>query len=66
VRLKLFDKLRRKAQWNVYNMFDLYEFAECSNCGAEVEPDFSLFPEIIYPERCPDCGAKMVDTVAVY
>ena len=26
--MNLFDKLRRKAKWNVYNMFDLYEFAE--------------------------------------
>jgi len=54
--LEIFKK--KKAAWIVFNVFEKYEFAECSNCGAEVEPDISLFPSC-YPDKCPECGAVM-------
>lgn len=64
--MKLFEIFKRKqAHWNVFNTFELLEFAECSRCGAEVEPDFTYFPHTIYPLRCPCCGAEMTHSEAV-
>ena len=33
----------------VFNQGEKYEFAECGECGAEIERE--------YPDRCPKCGA---------
>lgn len=50
---------RKKAYWQIYNPFETIEFAECSNCGYEIEPDFTYFPHSIYPTVCPKCNARM-------
>lgn len=66
--MKLIEKLRRKrkqAHWVVFNALQPLEFAECSVCGAEVEPDISYYPHAIYPEYCPECGARMMYQEAV-
>ena len=58
--MRLFDKLRRKARWNVFNMFELNEFAECSNCGCELPRD--KYDEYGMPQWCSKCGARIEDT----
>ena len=64
--MKITDIFRRKkkAHWVVFNLFDVLEFAECSICGCEVEPDLTYFPHSIYPTICPGCGAKMTHSEA--
>lgn len=51
------------AEWRIYNQGDQIEFAECSECGHEEEPNVTL--KKWYPAECPGCGAKMVDAVPV-
>ena len=64
--MKLMDFIRgcRKAHWNVFNKFQVAEFAECSRCGYEVEPDFTFYPHAIYPPRCPNCKSRMTHSEA--
>lgn len=61
--MKLADWIRKKKQkqahWVGFNFLGEYEFAECSLCGAEAEPDLSYFPHALYPLTCPKCGAIM-------
>lgn len=37
----------------IFNQGDQYEFAECGNCGCEIDPPGKGLP---YPVRCPKCG----------
>ena len=51
---------RKTAHWNVFNEYTKNEFAECSKCGYEVEPDLDYYPFDVYPEKCPNCHRKMM------
>ena len=37
---------------------NVIEFAECSECGRELEPKMVLFCTT-YPDRCPACKVRM-------
>jgi len=53
-------KERPKAKWIVFNIGTDQEFAECSNCGYELNRD--RYDEYDMPQRCFKCGADIVDT----
>ena len=44
----------------VFNQGDAFEFAECGNCGIEMDPDWTLDNQKLgaapYPHSCPKCG----------
>lgn len=66
--MKLLDRIRKRrkqAHWVIFNALTKDEFGECSVCGAEVEPDVSFYPNAIYPDYCPECGARMTYQEAV-
>ena len=48
-----------KAKWLVFNVGTDLEFAECSNCGCELNKD--KYDEYDMPQRCYKCGAEIVD-----
>lgn len=50
---------RPKAHWLVFNIGTDLEFAECSNCGAELNKD--RYDEYDMPQWCYKCGAEIVD-----
>lgn len=50
---------RQTAKWLVFNIGTEYEFAECSNCGCELNPD--KYDEYDMPQRCYKCGAQITD-----
>ena len=47
------------AKWLVFNIGTDLEFAECSNCGAELGKD--KYDEYDMPQRCYKCGAQIRD-----
>lgn len=57
------DKKKQKkpsaAKWLVFNIGTDLEFAECSNCGAELGKD--KYDEYDMPQRCYKCGAQIRD-----
>lgn len=50
---------RPKAKWLVFNVGTNLEFAECSHCGCELNPD--KYDAYDMPQRCYKCGAEIVD-----
>ena len=48
------------AELIVFNQGEKYEFAECGNCGEEMDPDYDLCNQKLesspYPVFCPKCG----------
>lgn len=50
------------AKWIVFNPGEELEFAECSRCGKEMEPEVTGGRHF-YGKECPGCGAQMVDVV---
>ena len=48
---------QERANWWIFNHGTNLEFAECSRCGKEVEPDVTV--RNWYPDVCPKCGAAI-------
>lgn len=56
---RIWKKKRPVAQWCIFNMGTIYEFAECTRCGKAIEH----YDEYDMPGRCPGCGADMNDLI---
>ena len=50
-------------EWRIFNRGTDLEFAECSWCEHEVNPDVTL--RDWYPDVCPKCGCRMEWQVTV-
>ena len=47
-----------RGTWIIYNRGQALEFAECSECGHEQEPNIVLMCTT-YPNKCPACKTMM-------
>lgn len=52
------DAEERRGTWIIYNRGQALEFAECSECGHEQEPNIVLMCTT-YPNKCPACKTLM-------
>ena len=57
------EPMEERAMWIVYNRGEDIEFAECSECGREQEPEITAGRHF-YPNACPKCGRAMTNVIS--